>query len=197
MKLLKYYLPFLIAILLCLLLFYKCYNTTDPVIRIVERDTIAPKIAANKADIKQLNDSVPILYALLKKAKDRKNYYKQKYRSVFDSIYSASDSTCRESLLVIELQKLKQDSAHESQILAQKALTDNAFEQIDNYKENQGLYDVRHKLDSTKIGYLINDSIPSAIKYYGKKRFWKGFKIGLGAGAIIVEAANVASKIKP
>lgn len=168
-----------------------CSGKTKQVVK--EVDTLTPKIVKNNQAITVLNDSIPFYKEQARLAWIRKNYYKQKYISLFDSLYSVSDSICKISLQLVNQAKLKQDSAHEAENEANLSIINNQSKQIGLYKDNKLLYDLRHKKDSSEISYLINDSIPKVFK----RGLNKGRKQGFIFGAIIAEAVNIGAKIKP
>lgn len=177
--------------LICVLLYaYGCDREPKPVIK-PEIDTLTPRIIKNNQTIQIHADSTEYFREQARKAWERKNFYKQKYLSLFDSLYSVSDSACKINLQLVNQAKLKQDSAHDAENMANLSVINSQGKQIKLYQENQTLYDLRHKKDSTWIKNLT-DSIPKAYRLGLKKGRRQGFIVG----AVIVEAVNLGAKIK-
>ena len=193
---------YLLTVLVTVLIFANCKGCASdpkPTTTIVKVDTITPKINKNKADIIALVDSAEIYKAQLIKAINRKNYYKLKYKSVYDSVYSASDSVCKVYLGLVQRVKLKQDSAHEAENQANSLIIVNAYNQIGEYKDNEVLYTEKIKQDSvikqsltTRIVQLI-DTLPRV----KRKGFIKGFLYGFGSGATAKQGVDLLSKVRP
>lgn len=183
-----------VVAILCCILFYWC-NRPEPVKPVIkpEIDTITPCINSNNQTIQIHADSTEYYREQARKAKERKNFYKQKYISLFDSVYHHADSTCKVNLKLVNQAKLKQDSAHEAENIANLLVISNQGKQIELYQDNQKLYDLRHKKDSSQISYLINDSIPKAYRLGLRK----GRRQGFIAGVAVSGAVWVSSKIKP
>ncbi|MES2382483.1 MAG: hypothetical protein V4538_15655 [Bacteroidota bacterium] len=160
-------------------------------------DTTTPKIIQNKADIKVLNDSVPIYRAMLQNATNSKNYYKRLHKTTSDSLYDLSDSIGKIRLSILNSIKLKQDSAHEAENQANLLTIVNAFNQIGEYQENVSLLESQHVIDTTKINYLLNDSIPKVKASEFKRGKKVGRKQGFVAGVIVTEGVNVGAKLIP
>lgn len=183
--------------LICVLLFNWCHRSEQSKPVINEPDTIKPRIIKNNQTIQIHADSTEYFREQARKAWERKNFYKQKYLSLFDSVYFNADSTCKLNLQLVNQAKLKQDSAHEAENEANMAMIVSQFNQIELYQENQTLYDLRHKKDSSEISYLINDSIPKVVKSEFKRGRKAGRKQGFILGIGVSGAVWVGSKIKP
>lgn len=195
----KYIALIILIILLCFLSWCQGRDSVKPVntIQPEKPDTIRPKIQVNKADIKNFADSIPILKAKLLQATNRKNYYKELYKSTHDSLHSISDSVCKSYLTLVNRVKEKQDSAHEAENEANSQLIINAFNQIGEYQDNEILYEEKIKQDSTDKAQAKKD-FEKQLNASNWKWFWKGYRWGFGTGAVATQGVNSGIRmIKP
>jgi len=179
--------------LVCVLLPKGCisiFNKSDKQNTLsIKVDTITPKIKKNKSDIIALVDSSKIFKEQLKQANKSVKYFKIKYKSTHDSLYSLSDSIGKIRLVIVNQIKQKQDSSHEAENQANLLLVINAYNQIGEYQDNEVLYVEKIKRDSTEKKQLNNrivhliDTLPKV----KRKGFLKGFKWGFTSGVILTE----------
>jgi hypothetical protein len=179
----------LLAIFAVVVIFKECSNSEKPNPTFYkDTDTITPKIEVNKSENDSLTVRLAILEKSLKTQRSKTSYYKSKYKSVYDSVYSASDSICRTFLSLVNSERERLETSHEAENQVNQYIIDNQFKQIENHRENERLFELQHVQDTSKISYLLNDSIPKVRKIALKEGKRIGRKQGV-IGTVIVGSA--------
>lgn len=193
MKTLLKYKWLLLSITLIIIVIWLCPKGCDfftHVENTINHDTIYKK--ESKVDLiiaKVLKER-----SILRREKDsllaRKPIYVIRYKTKFDSLIIA-DTSCQNSLIMLynsfgELNNInniiiaQSDSIHNKDSI----LISTLFDKVKNKQDMRNI-------DST----YISDSIPIKIKQAYKQGLKKGRKQGFVAGAVVVEAANIGTKL--
>jgi len=166
-----YYLPFIAVLIAVFLLGRKCSNNTpaptktDKDSLVKASNAILPRIANDKKDIEILNKIGGKLDSTIEK-KHKPNWNKAKEKAKNDSI------PCKERIITLisscDSLVAKLDSLNELNKRI-KLKNDSLVARFDTLTAN---YQKVAKIDSMTIDSLI----------HSRKKFWKGFKLGLGIG---------------
>lgn len=180
---------FLLGIAFVWVLLPKC--SSDPKVKPTNHDTIyqAENVDNNILALTKKHDRY--LAHIIDSLMARKPILVIRYKTKYDSLIIA-DTSCQSSLIMLYNAFGDLNDLNDSIIANnQKRLVNDSLT-IATLNHKVELKQSHITIDSARIVALI-DTLPKV----KRKGYFKGLKHGVAIGAILVESANIASKIKP